>query len=123
MTRKKGLGKSTRKGISLMQAMRMFPDNTAAEQWFIRVRWRQGPQCPHCGAGSRRLQSGTQHKTMPFRRRDCRQRFSVRSGTVMAHAKLGCQVWAMAIYRFTTSLQSVSSMKLHRDLDIAQNSA
>ena len=29
----------------------------------------------------------------------------------------------MAIYLFMTSLKSVSSMKLHRDLNIAQNSA
>ncbi len=41
----------------------------------------------------------------------------------MQHSNLGCQVWAMAIYLFVTSLKSVSSMKLHRDLDIAQNSA
>ncbi len=101
----------------------MFPDDAAAEQWFIRVRWPQGPQCPHCGAGSRRVQSGAKHKTMPFRCRACRKRFSVRSGTVMQHSNLGCQVWAMAIYLFMTSLKSVSSMKLHRDPNIAQNSA
>jgi transposase-like protein len=107
----------------MIQAMRMFPHDAAAEQWFIRVRWPQGPQCPHCGAGSHRVQSGAKHKTMPFRCRACRKRFSVRSGTVMQHSNLGYQVWAMAIYLFTTSLKSVSSMKLHRDLDIAQNSA
>ena len=107
----------------MMQAMRMFPHDAAAEQWFIRVRWPQGPQCPHCGAGSRRVQSDAKHKTMPFRCRACRKRFSVRSGTVMQHSNLGYQVWAMAIYLCMTSLKSVSSMKLHRDLNIAQNSA
>ena len=60
---------------------------------------------------------------MPFRCRDCRKRFSVRIGTVMQDSNLGYQVWAMAIYLFMTSLKSVSSMKLHRDLHIAQNSA
>lgn len=33
------------------------------------------------------------------------------------------QTWAIAIYLMTTSLKSVSSMKLHRDLDITQKSA
>ena len=75
------------------------------------------------GAGSHGVQSGAKHKTMPFRCRACRKRFSVRSGTVMQHSNLGYQVWAMAIYLFMTSLKSVSSMKLHRDLNIAQNSA
>ena len=123
MASMKAPGRSMRKGICMIQAMRMFPDDTAAEQWFIRVRWPQGPQCPHCGAGSHRVQSGAKHKTMPFRRRDCRKRFSVRSGTVMQHSNLGYQVWAVAICLFITSLKSVSSMKLHRDLNIAQNSA
>ena len=70
----------------MMQAMRMFPNDPAAEQWFIRVHW---PQCPQCGAESHRVQSGAKHKTMLFRCRDCRKRFSVRSGTVMQHSNLG----------------------------------
>ena len=123
MTPKKAPGKKTRTGISMIQAMRMFPDDAAAEQWFIRVRWPDGPECPHCSAGPKRVQSGTAHKTMPFRCRDCRKRFSVRIGTVMQDSNLGCQVWAMAIYLFMTNLKGVSSMKLHRDLSIAQNSA
>ena len=31
--------------------------------------------------------------------------------------------WAIAIYQMTTSLKSVSSMKLHRDIGITQSSA
>ena len=60
---------------------------------------------------------------MPFRCRACRKRISVRSVTVMLHSNLGYQVWAMVIYLFVTSLKSVSSMKLHRDFKIVQNSA
>ena len=62
---------------------------------------------------------------MPYRcrERQYRKRFSVRYGTVMQSSKLGYQVWAMAIYLSLTSLKSVSSMKLHRDLDITQKSA
>lgn len=71
----------------MLQAVRMFPHDATAEQWFIRVRWPQGPHCPHCGAGSHRVQSGAKHETMPFRRRDCRKHFAVRSGTVM-HAAI-----------------------------------
>ncbi len=41
----------------------------------------------------------------------------------MEGSNLGCQVWAIAIYLMTTSLKSVSSMKLHRDLAITQKSA
>ena len=116
-------GKHYRKGMSLIEAMKMFPDDAAAEAWFTRVRWPNGPACPECG--SMNVQSGASHPTMPYRcrERQCRKRFSVRYGTVMQSSKLGYQVWAMAIYLSLTSLKSVSSMKLHRDLDITQKTA
>ena len=41
----------------------------------------------------------------------------------MEGSKLGYRVWAIAIYLLTTNLKGVSSMKLHRDLDITQKSA
>ena len=119
---KKAPGKAHRKGISLVELMRKFPDDTIAEAWFAESRWPQGPACPHCG--STRVQSGAAHK-MPYRCREkeCRKRFSVKTGTVMQASNLGYQVWAIAIYLCLTSLKSVSSMKLHRDLSITQKSA
>ncbi|MDE2813484.1 MAG: IS1595 family transposase, partial [Gemmatimonadota bacterium] len=42
---------------------------------------------------------------------------------VMQGTKLGYQTWAIAIYLVSTNLKGVSSMKLHRDLDITQKSA
>jgi len=38
-------------------------------------------------------------------------------------SNLGYQAWATAIYPLTTGLKGVSSMKLHRDLNITQKSA
>ena len=72
--------------------------------------------------GSTNVQTGASHK-MPHRCRDCRRRFSTRTGTVLADSKLGYQTWAIGIYLVTTSLKGVSSMKLHRDLGITQKSA
>ena len=60
---------------------------------------------------------------MPFRCRDCRKRFSVRTGTVMQSSKLGFQTWLVAMYLLTTSLKGVSLMKLHRDLGVTQKTA
>ena len=116
-------GKHYRKGISLKQLTAMFPDDATAERWFIEQRWPDGIACHYCG--STNVQTGAKHKTMPFRCREkeCAKRFSVRTGTVMQSSKLGFQTWAIAIYLLTTSLKSVSSMKLHRDLEITQKSA
>lgn len=41
----------------------------------------------------------------------------------MHNSPLGCQTWAIAIYLMTTGLKGVSSMKLHRDLDVTQKTA
>ena len=116
-------GRHDREGLSLVDVMRMFPDDAAAEAWIASIRWPDGPRCPHCDSDN--ILSGAAHKTMPYRCRakGCRKRFSVRIGTVLQDGKLGYQTWALAIYLMTTELKGRSSMKLHRDLGITQKSA
>ena len=107
----------------MIEIIRMFPDDATAEAWFVERRWPDGIACPHCG--STNVQTGARHKTMPYRCREkeCAKRFSAKTGTVMEASKLGFQVWMIATYLLSTSLKSVSSMKLHRDLKINQRSA
>lgn len=119
--KKKAPGRADRNGISLFELLRLFPTDEAAEAWLIERRWPSRVACPKCGSVN--VQSGAKHRTMPFRCRDCRGRFSVRSGTVMECSNLGYQTWVFAIYIVMTSLKGVSSMKLHRDLGIGQKAA
>ena len=116
-------GKNNRKGLSLTQLFQKFPDDQTARLWMEKIVWPDGPVCPYCG--SKNVQSNIAHSSMTHRCRDCpgKPRFSVRTGTVMQSSKLGYQTWAIAIYLMITSLKSVSSMKLHRDLNITQKSA
>ena len=116
-------GKANRKGITLKQLTRMFPDDATAEQWFERVRWPNGPKCPYCGSSN--VQTGIKHPRMTHRCRECPKRpmFTLRVGTLMEGTKLGYQVWAIAIYLLSTNIKGISSMKLHRDLGITQKSA
>ncbi len=116
-------GKSDRNGISLVKLMKMFPDDETARVWFEERIWSKGPFCPHCGSFN--VMAGIKHKSMTHRCRDCpkRPQFSLRAGTLMQGTKLSYQMWAIAIYLCLTNLKGVSSMKLHRDLDITQKSA
>lgn len=116
-------GKHFRKEISLLELFKLFPDSETAEKWIIERRWGKEPSCPHCG--SKNVQTGAKHKTMPFRCREssCGRRFSVRIGTVMESSNLNYQVWAIAMYLMAVSIKGISSMKLHRDLSITQKSA
>lgn len=119
----KGPGRNDRDGISLVQLIGMFPDNDAAREWFEMKLWPNGPRCPYCGTSN--VQRGISHRSMTHRCRECADRpmFSLRTGTVMQSTKLGYQTWAIATYLLTTNLKGVSSMKLHRDLEITQKSA
>ena len=120
---KKAPGKAHRQGISLLEVVRKFPNDEVAETWYVQQRWPEGVVCPHCGSVN--VQTGAKHKTMPYRCREkeCAKRFSAKTGTVMEGSKLGFQTWMIAAYLMTTSLKSVSSMKLHRDLEITQKTA
>ena len=114
-------GQYKRQGISLFELFRMFPTNEVAEQWFIQQRWGDEIACVRCGSCN--VNAKTAHKSMPHRCRDCDKRFSVRLGTAMEASKLSYQVWAMAAYLMMTGIKGVSSMKLHRDLEITQKTA
>ena len=114
-------GKHHREGLSLIQLTRMFPDDATAEKWFIETRWPDGPHCPVCG--SLNIQERRTRKPQPYRCRDCRKDFSVKTGTLMQGSNLGLQTWVVALYLVTTNLKGVSSMKLHRDLEVTQKTA
>ena len=120
---KSGPGKSDREGISLTKLVKMFPTDDKAREWFEAEIWPEGPYCPKCG--SLNVQSGIKHKTMTHRCRDCdgRPMFSLKTGNIMEGSKLGYQTWAIAIYLVTTNLKGISSMKVHRELEITQKSA
>ena len=119
----KSEGESYRKGVSLIELFRRFPDDVTAQAWFVSRRWPAGVHCPHCGSAN--VHSDIKHKTMPYRCREkeCAKQFSAKTGTVMEGSKLGFQVWMIATHHLSTSLKSVSSMTLHRDLNINQRSA
>ena len=114
-------GQAHRAGISVIELAKMFPDDATAEAFFIEERWPDGPECPYCESDN--VQSGASHKTMPFRCRTCRKRFSVKTGTVMEASNVGYQKWLFAMYLLTTGIKGVSSMKLHRDIGVTQKTA
>ena len=89
--------------------------------WFERVVWGDERACGHCGSlDMYRIKSG---QPMPYRCRDCKRYFSVKTGTLMAGSPLPVRKWVYAIYLDVTSLKGVASMKLHRDLGVTQKTA
>jgi len=116
-----GPGRTDRKGIGMMEAVGLFGAPDKAARWMERARWGDGPIiCPKCGG-----ERGTRvkHPSMPYRCKDCRKMFSVKTGTPMGDSKLPLTHWLMAAYQDLTNLKGVSSLKLSHDLNITQSSA
>ena len=115
-------GKHFRKGLSLMELTDdVFPDDATAEAWFIKTRWPEGVCCPKCG--SYNIQERPTRKPQPYRCRDCRKDFSVKTDTLMHSSPLGFRIWAIAIFLATTNIKGIASMKLHRDVRVTQKTA
>lgn len=107
--------------VSLYQFFNRFPDENAARLYFEQNRWAGEVSCPHCGSLS--VAEVKNHKPMPYRCRDCRQHFSVRTGTVLAESRLPLHKWLMAIYMMTTARKGIPSTQMARELGITQKSA
>lgn len=107
--------------FSLYEFFQQFPDEASAVEFFENRRWGSEPYCPHCGSLSvSTIPSGT---PMPYRCKDCRKHFSVRTGTVLAESKLPLHKWLMAIYMLHTARKGVSSIQMAKELGITQKTA
>lgn len=107
--------------VSLYQFFQRFPNEEAARAYFEQNRWAGEVTCPHCGSLS--VATVKSMKPMPYRCRDCRQHFSVRTGTVLAESRLPLHKWLMAIYMMTTARKGIPSTQMARELGITQKSA
>ncbi len=106
----------------MIDLARMFPDEESAREWFEAVIWPDGRQCPRC-EGTNTYETRTNGSGVPYRCRDCKRYFSVRTGTAIQSSKLPLQKWVGALFLEMIGLKGVSSMKLHRDLGITQKHA
>ena len=107
--------------ISLYEFFQQFPDEDSATRFFEQRRWPNGLACPHCGSIEvATIECG---KPMPFRCRDCRKHFSVRTGTVLGESKLPLHKWLMAIYMLHTARKGVSSIQMAKELGVTQKTA
>ncbi len=107
--------------MTLTELLEMFPTEQSAAEWFEGVVWPNGRCCGNCGSiNTGRVPNA---KPRPYWCSDCRSYFGVRTGTAIARSKVPLRKWAIAIYFELTSLKSISSMKLDRDLRVTQKTA
>ena len=102
-----------------------FKTPEAARSYLERVRWPNGPVCPHCGSVSKdhyKL-AGEAHRAGLWKCKDCREQFSVTVGTVFERSKIALNVWLQAVYLLCSSKKGMSSHQLHRILGVTYKTA
>lgn len=112
-----------RKDLSLPEFFTLFPDEDAARQWFEDLRWGDERTCPYCGHKDTREVKN--EKPMPYwcANPTCRKYFSVRTGTTMQASNIPLWKWILAFYFLSTNPKGVSSVNMHKHLDITQPNA
>lgn len=107
--------------VSLLELAERFPTETVAVKWFEKLVWPNERCCGHCGSvDTYRIRS---MKPLPYRCRDCKRYFSVKTGTIMASSPLPVRKWVYAVYLDVTHPKGISSMQLHRDIGVCQKTA
>jgi len=110
------MSKST---ISTFELFAMFPDQDAARSYLEERLWPNGPRCPVCGLGERI----TTRKGGFYRCNQCKEDFTVRTGTVFERSHVPLHKWVYAMYLLVTARKGISSMQLAKEIGITQKSA
>ena len=102
--------------ISAYQFFREFPNETVAIRYIEGLRWTDGITCPHCASDrTGRLKEGQYHQC-----KECRQKFTVRTGTVFERSHIPLDKWLYAMYILETAWKGVSSLQLSKELGVTQ---
>ena len=105
--------------MSIPEFYKRFPDEESCKDYIVQERWNGKPICPVCGHDKvYEIKGGMSYKCS-----GCRERFSVRTGTVMESSRLPLQTWLLAIYMMTTARKGISSIQFAKELGVTQKTA
>jgi transposase-like protein len=110
------MSKST---ISTFQLFEMIPDQETARRILESRLWPNGPRCPVCGLGERI----TTRKGGFYRCNQCKEDFTVRTGTIFERSHVPLHKWIYAMYLVVTARKGISSMQLAKEIGVTQKTA
>jgi transposase-like protein len=110
------MSKST---ISTFQLFELIPDQETARRVLESRLWPNGPRCPVCGTGDRI----TIRKGGFYRCNQCKEDFTVRTGTIFERSHVPLHKWIYAMYLVVTARKGISSMQLAKEIGVTQKTA
>jgi transposase-like protein len=132
------------KALNLMDLAEQFhsPDN--AREYLERLRWPEGPICPHCGVEGeayKLTRKAVEPTTEPENKVElhakrvrkprrglwkcagCRKQFTVTVGTIFEDSHIPLNKWLLAFHLVCASKKGMSAHQLHRMLGVTYKSA
>lgn len=109
----------SRSTISTFQLFAMFPDQETARVYLEGRLWPKGVRCPSCGLGERI----TARKGGYYRCNQCKEDFTVRTGTIFERSHVPLHKWIYAMYLLVTARKGISSMQLAKEIGVTQKTA
>ena len=100
----------------------IFHNEDAAQAHCEASRWGGEPNCPHCGSVRvARLAGKTQ--TVYFLCNDCRDKFTVRTGSIMERSHVPLHKWLLAFHLLAASKKGMSAKQIERMLGVTYKTA
>src|SRR3974377_616875 len=95
----------------------IFPDEAKATEHMEADRWPDGGNGPLSGPQNVHKMGGKTQAGM-FLCNDCREKFTVRTGTVFERSHIPLHKWLLALHVMAASKKSVSALQLQRMLGL-----
>ncbi len=100
----------------------IFHDEAKATAHIEAQRWGGEPVCPHCGSLHVTRMGGKTQAGM-FLCNDCRDKFTVRTGTVMERSHVPLHKWLLATHIMAASKKGMSASQMARMLGVTYKTA
>ena len=116
--------------LNLVALAQHFSNEDKAREFLERLRWPDGPVCPHCGEldNAYRLEpkpskKGTHVRKGVWKCGGCREQFTVTVGTIFEDSHIPLSKWLLAYHLLCASKKGMSAHQLHRMLKVTYRSA
>jgi transposase-like protein len=98
-----------------------FPNEKAAVDHYIKIRYNNMLTCPHCGSNVRVYRYRKRVKIIQCK--NCNNTFSVFKGTIFEHTSTDMRKWFYAIHLFLNAKKGISGYQLQREIGVTYKCA
>ena len=101
-----------------------FHEPQAARKYLEKIRWPNGPECPHCGAVKRIFKlRGPSYRDGLYQCGNCRDSFTVTVGTAFENSKISLDKWVLAAALMMSSHSPIRAKQIERILGVTYTTA